>query len=236
MPNGLKSRLIDKSSRKKTVEETLKVYEHKCTAECFKPPRKRTPPGLRRVSLGYIYMSSDGGFYAKWGEDEWLPVEGMDFVYRLDGELIRMFNPTVQFHIHSPGGKTISKAITEKEIKPDEKYHAQEVAKIRKRKGDNLKDTVRFFGTIARDEIHYAPKKRKPSKGTGRGAPGQPRSPFSKQVVSLRDNEMTEHEIVEEMIKWLRKHGQSVTPLDRSSIKRRVHFWFKTQKKKLEHK
>jgi hypothetical protein len=181
MPKKLKSRLIEESNRTKTVEETLKVYEHKCTAECFKPPRKRTPPGLRQISLGYIYMSSNGGFYTKWGKGEWLPVSGLDFGQKMNGELFKIFNPTVQLHIHSPGGMLISKAVTEKEIKQNEKYHAQQVAKLRKRKGDNLQGTVRFFGTIARDEIHYAPKKRKPPKGTGRGAPGQPRSHFSKK-------------------------------------------------------
>ena len=236
MPKRLKSLLVEESSRTKTVKETMKVYKHKCTAECFKPPRKRAPPGLRRVSLGYVYISSNGGCYTKWGKDEWLPVEGMDFGQRMDGKLFRMFHPTVQLHIHSPGGMLISKSVSEKEIKPNEKYHAQEVAKLRKRKGDNLQGTVRYFGTIARDEIHYAPKKRKPPKGTGRGAPGQPRSPFSKKVVSLRNAGTPEHVAVEEMINWQREQGQPITPLDRSGIKKRVHRWFKPPKKKLEHK
>jgi hypothetical protein len=236
MSKRLKSRPIEESSRIKTVEETMKVYEHKCTAECFKPLRRPTPPDLRRVSLGYVYMSSNGGIYTKWGKGGWLPVDGMDFGQKTNGALFKIFHPTVQLHIHSPGGRTLAKTVTEKEITPDEKYHAQEAVKIRKRKGDNLKETLRFFGPIAREEIHYAPKKRRPPKSTGRGAPGQPRRPFSKKVVSLRNEGMTEHQVVNEMIIWLREQGQSVTPPQRSSIRKRVHRWFLPLKKKSEHK
>jgi hypothetical protein len=232
MPKRSKSRPIKESSRVKTVKETTKIYEHKCTSECFKPLRNPTPIGLRRVSLGYVYMSSDSGFYTKWGDDEWLPVDGMDFGYRLDGKLIKIFKPTVQLHIHSPGGRTIAKAVTRKEIRPDEKYYAQEAAKKRMRKGDNLKNTQKFLDAEAAKIIPYAPKKRQPPKGTGRGAPGQPRSAFSKRVVSLRDSNTPEHKVVEQMVIWLRDQGQSVTPLARSSIRKRVHRWFLPVKKK----
>ena len=147
-----------------------------------------------------------------------------------------MFKPTVQLHIHSPGGRTIAKAVTRKEIRPDEEYHAREAAKKLKRKGHKLKEAQMFLDAEAKKVIRLAPKKRKPLKGTGRGAPGQPRSSFSKEVVSLRDAGMLEGAVVERMTAWLRKHGQPATPLHRDVIKRRVHRWFKPAKKKSEHK
>lgn len=232
MSKRLNSRLVKESSRIKTVKETTKVHEHKCTPECFKPVRRPTPPGLRRVSLGYVYMSSDGGFYTKWGKDDWLPVEGMDFCYRLDGKLVRMFRPTIQLHIHSPGGRTIAKAVTRKEIRPDEEYHAHEAAKKLKRKGRRLKEAQNFLDSAAAKVIRHAPKKRTPPKGTGRGAPGLPRSAFSKEVVRLRETGLNEDAVVERMIIWLREHGQPATPLHRTSIRKRVHRWFLVAKKK----
>src|SRR4051812_35721934 len=103
---ALKTRPMKKTSKVKTVKETTILREHRCTEECFKPARRRTPPNLRRVSLGYIYMSSNGRFYHPWGEGEWLSVEGVDFLHRQDGALIKMFKPTEQLHIHSHGGRT----------------------------------------------------------------------------------------------------------------------------------
>ena len=232
MSKKLKSKPINVSRKIKHVEETTKTYEHKCTPACFKQHRRPTPPDLRRVSLGYVYVSSDGGIYAKWKDDEWLPIEGMDFGYMHGGQLVRMFKPSVQLYIHSPGGRTIAKEVKQKEIRPDERYHAREAAKKRKRKGDNLKETQRFLDAEAAKEIPHAPKKRKPPKGTGKGAPGQPRSPFSKRVVSLRDAGTPEHKVVEQMIPWVREQGQPVTPRDRAGIKKRVHRWFLPSKKK----
>lgn len=236
MSKRLKSRPIEERSRIKFVEETTKTYEHKCTAECFQRRPKPTPPDLRRVSLGYIYKSSNGGFYIKMDDGDWLPVDGMDFGQKTNGTLFKIFHPTVQLYIHSPGGRTIAKSVTRRGIRPDEGYHAQEAAKKRMRKGDNLKDTQRFLDAEAVKVVPYAPKKRKPPKGTGRGAPGQPRSPFSKKVVSLRNEGRLEHQVVNEMIIWLREQGQSVTPPQRSSIRKRVHRWFLPLKKKSEHK
>ncbi len=236
MAKRLKSQPIEESSRIKTVEETTKTYEHKCTPACFRPRRKRTPPDLRRVSLGYVYMSSDGGFYIRLDDGDWLPVGGMNFGHKTNGEMFNMFIPTVQLYIHSPGGQTIARAVDDKEIDADEEYHAQEAAKKRMHKGDSLQDTQRFLDAQAVKVVPYAPKKRKPPKGTGKGAPGQPRKAFSKKVVSLRDAGMPESEIVEQMMRWLREQGEHVTPRDRSSIKKRVHFWFQPAKKKLEHK
>ena len=152
------------------------------------------------------------------------------------GKLVRMFKPTVQLHIHSPGGRTIAIGTTEKEIELNEQYHIREATKKRMRKGDNLRDIQRFHAVEAAKEAPYALKKRKPPKGTGKGAPGQPRSPFSKQVVSLRDVGTPEHEVVERMILWLRERGQPATPRDRAGIKKRVHYWFQSSKKKSEHK
>lgn len=217
------------------VKETTNLYEHKCTSACFKPLRKSMPPDLHRVSLGYVYMSSDGSFYTKWGDGEWLSVDGMEFLYGGDGKFLRMFNPTVQLHIHSPGGKTIAKAVTQKKINPEAEYYAQEAAKKRMRKGDNLKEAQRFLGVEATKVIPYAPKKRK-LRGSGRGAPGQPRSLFSKQVVNLRDSGTPEREVVERVVNWLREQGESVTPLQRRVVRKRVHYWFSPRKKKSEHK
>jgi len=235
MSKRLNSQLVKESSRIKTVKETTKVHEHKCTPECFRPVRRPTPPGLRRVSLGHVYVSSDGGFYMKWGKDEWLPVEGMDFLHG-HGGVLRMFRPTVQLHIHSPGGRTMAKAVTQKEVRPDEGYHAQEAAKKLKRKGRGLKEAQNFLDSEAAKVIQYAPKRRKSPKGTGRGAPGQPRSPFSKEVVRLREAGMRESAVVEQMTVWLRESGQPATPLHRDSIRRRVHRVFLLGKKKLGHK
>jgi hypothetical protein len=236
MSKRLKSRPLKESISIKTVKETTKVYEHKCTPECFQPVHSPTPPDLRRVSLGYVYMSSDGGFYTKWGKGEWLPVEGMDFCYGPGGRMMRIFKPTVQLHIHSPGGRTMAKAVTRKQIRPGEEYYAQEAAKKLKRKGHKLKEAQNFLGAEAAKIIHHAPKKRTPPKGTGRGAAGLPRSPFSKEVVRLREAGMSEGAVVEQMIIWLRERGQPSTPLHRSSVRKRVHRWFLTAKKKSEHK
>src|SRR4028119_1132503 len=159
MSKRLNSRLIKESSRIKTVKETMKVHEHKCTSECFRPVCRPMPPDLRRVSLGYVYMSSDGGFYTRWGTNDWLPVEGMKFGYSRDGKLVKVFKPTVQLHIHSPGGITIAKAVTRKEIRLDEEYHAQEAAKKLKRKGHTIKEAQIFLDAAAAKVIRHAPKK-----------------------------------------------------------------------------
>lgn len=235
MSKRLNSQLVKESSRVKTVKETTKVHEHKCTPECFKPVRSPTPPGLRRVSLGYVYVSSDGGFYMKWGKGEWLPVEGMEFLHG-PGGVLRMFRPTVQLHIHSPGGRTIAKAVTRKEVRPGEEYHAREAAKKLKRKGRKLREAQNFLDAEAAKVIRHAPKKRKPPKGTGRGAPGQPRSPFSKEVVRLHAAGVPESAAVEQMIVWLKERGEPVTPLRRDNIRKRVRRGFVLAKKKSGHK
>jgi hypothetical protein len=236
MSKRLKSRLIEESSEIKTVKETTKIYEHRCGPECFNPPPKRTPPDLRKVSLGYVYQSSNGSYYTNLDDGDWLPVVGMSFGRRLDGKLVRIFEPAVQLHIHSPGGRTVAKAVAQKEFRPDESYHAQEAAKKRQRKGDNLRDTQRFLGAEAAKVVPHALKKRTPLKGTGRGAPGRPRGPFSKKVVSLRNAGVPEGEVVERMITWLREQGRPATPLQRGSIRKRVRRWFRPAKKKSEHK
>jgi hypothetical protein len=62
MSKKLKSKPVNVSRKIKHVEETTKTYEHQCTPACFKQHRIPPPPDLRRVSLGYVYVSSDGGF------------------------------------------------------------------------------------------------------------------------------------------------------------------------------
>jgi hypothetical protein len=171
----------------------------------------------------------------KWGKGEWLPVEGMEFLHGPSG-MLRMFRPTVQLHIHSPGGRTIAKAVTRKEVRPGEEYHAREAAKKLKRKGRKLKEAQNFLDAEAAKVIRHAPKKRKPPKGTGRGAPGQPRSPFSKEVVRLHDAGVPESTVVEQMIVWLKARGEPVTPLQRDNIRKRVRRGFVLAKKKSGHK
>lgn len=231
----VKSRAIKRSSRVKTVRETTVVHEHRCTSECLRPIRRRTPPNLRRVSLGYIYMSSNGRFYHRWGDGDWLSIEGVDFMQRQDGALVRMFRPTEQLHIHSPGGSTGWKEVTSKEVRPSAPFLAQQAAKEVRKHGANLRDTQRFLASEAAKVVPRAPKTQRPVKGTGRGAPGQPRSSFSKEVVILRERGMREREIVDNMMNWLREHGQTVTPLERRNVKRRVHRWFSSPSKKLAH-
>ncbi len=87
--------------------------------------------------------------------------------------MVKVFKPTVQLHIRSPGGRTVAKAVTGKEIRPDEEYHAREAAKKLKRKGRKLKEAQRFLDAEAAKIIQHAPKKRKAPKGTGRGVSGR---------------------------------------------------------------
>src|ERR1043165_169368 len=61
-----KAATIKRFSSLKLVKETTVLREHDCTPECFKPKRRRTAPNLQRVSLGYIYASSNGRFYHPW--------------------------------------------------------------------------------------------------------------------------------------------------------------------------
>ena len=217
---ALNSRSVSQTSKLKMVKETTTFHEHKCTADCFKPRRKRNPPNLRRVSLGYIYMSSDGRFYCPWGDEEWLSVEGVDFLRRQDGELIRMFRPVKQLHIHSRGGRTISKVVTRTQAKPGADYFAQQAAKKLRSQGASRRDTNFFLAREVGKIIPRAPKRRQRIKGTGRGAPGKPRSPFSKQVVALRENGIAEVDIVDKMMSWLRSIGKPATPLHRAGVKK----------------
>jgi hypothetical protein len=142
-----------------------------------------------------------------------------------------MWEPAEQLHIHSRGGKTIGKIVDEKEIRPNEKYHFTEAAKNAKKKGRRLAETERSFGAIAKKIIGLAPKRRGEPKGNGRGAPGMPRSDFSKEVVRLQTEGVSETAAVDLMIKWSRDLGLSIAGPFRTSIKQRVRRWYRRPKK-----
>jgi hypothetical protein len=144
-----------------------------------------------------------------------------------------MFEPTIQHHIHSPGGKTISKYVTEKEIRVDAAFHAQEAAKKLKPKVRNLREAQNYLDAQAAKVIHHAPKSRKQIKGTGRGAPGAPRSDFSKEVVRLFNENQSEKKAVEIMLDWIKHHEKSP---QKTSVKKQVHYWYSRLKKNSRHK
>jgi hypothetical protein len=66
-----------------------------------------------------------------------MQVLGLTFTWSIEGFTL-MWEPAEQFHIHSPGGRTIGKHVDEKEIRPDEHYHFTQAAKKEKQKGRKL--------------------------------------------------------------------------------------------------
>ncbi len=201
---------ISRQSRIKTVRETTETIEHKCSPACFKPEKRLKPRHLHKVNLGDIYIAPDGR--------------------SADGFTL-MWEPAEQLHIHSPGGRTVGKLVDEKEIRPDEKYHLTQAANKAKQKGRRLLEAERTFGAIAKGIIGLAPKRSRAPKGTGRGAPGIPRSPFSKEVVRLKTEGIPERVAVDAMVKWSRDHGQLVAGPHRTSIKQRVIRGYRRLKK-----
>lgn len=221
---------ISRQSRIKTVRETTETIEHKCSPACFKPETRVKPRHLHKVNLGDIYIAPDGKFYSKRGFGNWMEVLGLTFTWSADGFTL-MWEPAEQLHIHSPGGRTVGKLVDEKEIRPDEKYHLTQAANKAKQKGRRLLEAERTFGAIAKGIIGLAPKRSRAPKGTGRGAPGIPRSPFSKEVVRLKTEGIPERVAVDAMVKWSRDHGQPVAGPHRTSIKQRVMRGYRRLKK-----
>lgn len=138
-----------------------------------------------------------------------------------------MWEPAEQFHIHSRGGKTIGKIVDEKEVRPDENYHFTQAAKKAKQKGRKLVETERFYRTVAKRIIGLAPKRSREPKGTGRGAPGMPRSDFSKAVVRLKNEGVPERLAVDAMVKWSSDHGLRIAGPYKTSIKQRTRRWYR---------
>jgi len=196
-------------------------------SECFESSIKSEPKSLNKVSLGYVYQSSDGHIYIKQGKDEWLPVVGMSFGYSPERRLIKIFDPAVQLHIHSAGGKTITKATTQQKIKVDESYHAQEAAKKLKQKGRGRKAAQEYVSHKVAELIPRAPKYRRSPKGTGHGAPGTPRTPQGEEVVTLRNSGIPEEDAVNSMIDWYKQRGLRSKG---KSIEKLVHRWYHPKK------
>jgi hypothetical protein len=111
-----------------------------------------------------------------------------------------MFEPAIQLHIHSPGGRTYAKAVKKKEIKVDEAFHAREAAKKLKRKVSNSREAQNYLDAEAARIIPHAPKSRKRPEGIGRGAPGEPRSDFSREVIRLFNEDVSEKRAVQVML------------------------------------
>jgi hypothetical protein len=221
-----------KKTRNKTVRETTEFSEHRCGPACLNPPPRPTPKNLRRVSLGYIY-NSDEGFFVKRGKNDWLPVVGLTFCGTPDGRLVKMFEPAIQLHIHSPGGRTYAKAVKEKEIKVDEVFHAREAARKLKPKVSNLREAQNFLDAEVARIIPHAPKSRKQPKGTGRGAPGEPRSDFSRAVIRLFNEDVAEKNAVQMMLEWIKNHENSP---HKTSVRKLVRRWYSELRKKPRHK
>jgi hypothetical protein len=160
-----------------------------------------------------------------------MEVLGVTFGWSIEGFTL-MWEPAEQMHIHSRGGRTIGKIVDEKEIRPGERYYFTQAAKKAKQKGRRLVDTERSYGAIAKEIIGLAPKRSREPKGTGRGAPGLPRSAFSKEVVRLRAEQKPENVAVDAMVKWSRDHGHPVAGPYKTSIKQRVMRWYRRLEKR----
>lgn len=219
------------SSRKevfKTIRTVTEEQEHTCRDDCFKPSRKQTPRGLRRVSLGYIYQDSLGRFYHEWGKDDWLEVTGVEFVEG-PGGLHLMFIPREQLHIHSRGGRTIARITNQYDDPGNEHYHAEAASKILRQKNRSLRETRDFLAAKASEIIPRAPKTKKPTSGRGRGAPGVPRSARGRRIVALINDGKSKLQVISETIEWAKKRGENVAGPYSSAIKRHVHrLWQKT--------
>lgn len=227
------SKISESASKRvevKTIRFTTVTAEvHRCTPECFNRPPKPRPPNLRRISLGNLY-ESEGVLYTKFG-DEWMAVVGLEFWLDQDG-LHRMWHPAKQMHIHSPGGRTFAKYTSETGVKTNAAYLARESVKKLKKKGHGRQSARKFMGDEIAKQIKKAPKHKSSPKGNGRGAPGQPRSAFAKEVVRLRESGRSEEEAFKLMIAWSKQRNLPVAGPYRYYIKRRVHRWYVPQKKK----
>ncbi|HLM01899.1 MAG TPA: hypothetical protein VK400_12665 [Pyrinomonadaceae bacterium] len=216
-----------KKQRVKTVKVTTRLAEHICTPDCFHKRPASKSRNLKKVSLGEVYQDNEGRFYTAWGEDDFLEVTGADFLTNSSGRLCLMFHPKEQLHIHSPGGRTIAESITEREFRPSPDFHAIEAAKKLKRKKKNLREAQTYLASKAAEVIPHSPKRKKPLKGTGRGAPGAPRSELGCEIVRLLKTGISKSNVLKKSVEFARSKQIPIAGSHLKKIKKQVNFWRK---------
>lgn len=205
----------------KTVRVITEEREHIGSEKCFEPRKKRKPRGLRPVDLGYVYQDNKGRVYQEWGEDDWLEVTGLEFLQGPGGLHIG-FTPKEQLHIHSRGGRTIATTTEQHDDPGNVPYHAGAAATILRDENKNLKEVREILGSEAAKIVPRAPKKKKPSSGRGRGAPGEPRSPRGRRIVDLISEGLRKAEVLSATITWAKENGENIAGPHGRTIKRHV--------------
>lgn len=217
---------VPNSKRKKIkiVEVITEESEHICTDECLKPQKKIIPDNFKKVDLDDIFQDNEGRCYSKHGEGEFIEITGLTFTVG-HGGLHILRHPANQLHIHSRGGKTIEKTIIKRNARVNDEFHSTEAAKKLKRKGLNLNDSLRKISSVVKKVIPNAPKRKSPCKGTGRGAPGIPRTDLGKEIVRLIDSGKSKKEVFAEIIKWATNNSIPVAGPHKIRIKKQVNRW-----------
>jgi len=205
----------------KTVRVITEEQEHVCNENCLRPRRKRKPHGLRPIDLGYVYQDSRGRVYRKVGEDYWLEVTGLDFLHG-SGGLHIVFIPKEQLHIHSPGGRTTAMTSEQHDDLGSVSYHAGSAAAILRTENRNLKEVREILGSEAARVIPRSPKKKKPSSGRGRGAPGEPRSARGRKIIDLINDGLSKAKVLSGTITWAKENGENVAGPYGRTIKQHV--------------
>lgn len=214
-----------KKKQVKIVEIITEESEHTCTEKCFKQIKKPAPEGLMKVDLGYIYQDFEGRCYKEQGDNDWLEVDGLTFL-RGHGGLHLMFHPTHQLHIHSRGGKTIEKTTVKRDARVTDEFHSIEAAKKHKRKGLNLKESLTKYSSDIKKVIPKAPKRKMPVKGTGRGAPGIPRTEMAREIVKIIGKGKNKKEAFTEIIEWAKTNSKEIAGPHKINIKKQVNRWW----------
>lgn len=216
-----KPKLGSKDEQLKTVKVITEEQEHVCSEKCFEPRKKRKPRGLRQVDLGYVYQDNNGRVYHEWGEDDWLEVTGLDFLQGPGGSHIA-YTPKEQLHIHSRGGRTIAMTTEQHDDPGNVPYHAGAAATILRDENKNLREVREILGFEAAKVVPRAPKKKKPSSGKGRGAPGEPRSARGRKIVDLISEGLRKAEVLSATITWAKENGENVAGPYGRKIERHV--------------
>lgn len=138
-----------------------------------------------------------------------------------------MFHPKHQLQIHSPDGKTTAVTTAEREVRTNADFHVVETAKKLKRRKMNLRQSQDFFCVKAAEIIPRAPKRSKPTKGIGRGAPKQPRSAIGREIVRLVKDGKTKREILPLTINFAKKNTLPIAGPHLRNIKKQIRFWLK---------
>jgi hypothetical protein len=215
-----------RKEKTKTIDIITEESVHVCTDECFKPRKKRKPRGLQKVSLGHIYQDEEGSFYHEWGDGDWLEITGVTFLGASKGKVHLMFEPKEQLHIHSPGGKTIAQTTKQRNSRKDYDYYSEEAAKKLKRKGYNRGESLKKISSKVSEVIPKAPKRKKPVKGTGHGALGVPRTPLTKEIVRLINQDKSKKQVLSEVTEWAKNNSISVAGPHKIKIKKQVDRWW----------